>query len=195
MKKFTQFREQLESNRTFKVTVELTIEVTSKSEEEAISKVEEYITGCTDHTRDDTSDDIIKVSLPMINDVNEVFSKVKELNESKPPNLAIMNTQKMMQDYLRNRGATNTDSHYKNLEKILGIFQSTTATNMQTFQNPSVVVENKTEEVPTNDVDDSIEWTKTLISDYKKSGGIESSDQFQGYKAMLSMLQTIKKDK
>lgn len=115
---------------------------------------------------------------------------------------AIKNTQNMMSDYLDNRGAAHTDIHYMNLEKILGIFQSVNIVNTQDFQNTSVVIEDKTEVLSMcteglsmSEIDSSIEWINTLILDYKKSGGEESSVQYQVYMTIVNMLQKIKKDK
>jgi len=183
MKKFSSLKEELESQGNFLCNITGEFLIQARSESEAASKLKSLL----DAFKNSTNDQFKSYDVASI--------EKKELsvtNEKMTPSTAIMNTQKMMSDYLNNKGAVKTDSTYQNLEKMLKVFQSGTVAKM--YPTEISVTESVETDLDPNDVDASIKDVESLIKDFEKSEGNKTSQQYQNYKDMLDMLKDIKKN-
>lgn len=184
MKKFSLLREEIESNSNFICNISADFNITARSESEATAKLKIIL-------------DKIKSEMKSY-DVNSIEkSELEEMSEKLTPSTAIMNTQKLMSDYLNNKGANKVDSTYLNLQKMLNIFQSSAVSNMYpelARVSESNDVKELKAELKTNDIDESIKNVEDLIKTFNKNEGQKDTQQFQNYTDLLDMLKDIKKN-
>lgn len=178
MKKFSLLKEEIESQNAYLCEVTSTFAITARSESEASAKLKVII-------------DKFKETNNELKDYYVVGIENSVLSEKLTPSSAIMNTQKMMSDYLNNNGANKMDIHYQNLERMLKVFQSTTVNQM--YQSPSTSMN---ESINVGEFNDSIKSCERMMEDWIAKKGKKSDSHYKSLENIHSMLsKAVKKEK
>ena len=171
--------------------VEFVVITRAASEEEAKTNIEKM---CATAKKTNPYITQFKITDLDQQDVNfPDFSTMESVNEN---TMSVNNTKKMMDDYLKNNGAKQTDQHYVNLEKILKVFQTGAKANIKLESKQDVDVEQMSTdlvEIKKENLDDAIAAVEELMKEFKAKEGDIHNQEYANFEEMKKTLNSYKK--